>query len=404
MKQILITKNVNYAASKASATADTATSPELLQDGAIGFYLETGTLIPAAGTGMSTATKFFIAQGTATGCITTPILDKRSTLKTKFNKDYTAPVRQVSSIGFNGTTGDLNTPTIVARDEASIKIIDTTVGRQVFPKQTYSVSLAASASDYDIASALASNINSINFGGSDSEIVTAHVLTASTLTNIALGTGTTVVAVNGSTVLNLVGGTQTHTVVAGDYLKFHPTAQVTDVNGAAYKVVSVTTTSITLDYPYELPSQTFTEAEGEGTRIKIANSPTAAGIRLTSNVDGSHFRLAVGGVIELATISYTTPFNPGSGTYAQVAQLEKDFTGFSRGSWNKVGPYAIFKTAILYADSAATYDMYNITVVNQYKDKSGMDSYIGEELYVIIANHASATTVNTALDTITAAI
>jgi hypothetical protein len=48
--------------------------------------------------------------------------------------------------------------------------------------------------------------------------------------------------------------------------------------------------------------------------------------------------------------------------------------------------------------------MYNITTINQNKDKSGMDGSIGVPIYVIIANHASATTVNTALDTITAAI
>lgn len=404
MKQILIGKNVNYAASKASTTADTATSPELLKDGAIGFYTETGTLIPAAGTGMSTATKFFIAQGTATGCITTPILDKRSTLKTKYNKDYTAPVKQVSAVGFNGTSGDLQTGTIAKNDEAYIKIIETTVGRQVFPKQTYNAILAASASDYDVAAGLASVINSTNFSGSNSEFVLAEVLTASTLTNIALGTGTTVVAVNGSNVLTISGGTPTHTVVQGDYLKFHPSAQVTDANGAAYKVTAVTATTITLDRPYEGASQTFTEAEGEGTRIKIANSPTAAGVRLTATTNGTHFRLAVGGVIEDATITYSTPFNPGSGTPTQVAQLEKDFLGFSRGSWNRVGPYAAFGAPTLYTDSTATYDLYNITTINQYSDKSGMNAKIGEELYVVIANHASATTVNTALDTITAAI
>jgi hypothetical protein len=187
-------------------------------------------------------------------------------------------------------------------------------------------------------------------------------------------------------------------------LKFHPSAQVTDVNGSTYRVTAYTATTITLDRAYEGATQTFTETEGEGTRIKIANSPTAAGVRLTATADGKHFRLAVGGVIEDADITYSTPFNPGSGTAAQVAQIEKDFLGFSRGSWNRVGPYAEFGAPTRYTDSAATYDLYNITTVNQYKDKSGMDSYIGEELYVIIANHASATTVNTALDTITAAI
>lgn len=405
MKAILIGKNVNYAASKASTTADTATSPELLKDGAIGFYTETGTLIPAAGTGMSTATKFYVAQGTATGCIISPTLDKRSTIKRKQNKDYTAPVHQVSYVGFNGSSGDLQTPASIAtNDEASVKIIETTFGRQTFPKQTYSTILNASASDYDVASGLAYEINNTVFSGGLTEIVTADVMTASTLTNIALGASTTVVAVNGSRVLTITAGTPTHTVVAGDYLKFHPSAQVTDINGAAYKVTAITATTITLDRAYEGASQTFTEAEGEGTRIKIANSPTAAGLRLTANADGKHFRLAVSGVIEDADLTYTTPFNPGSGTPVQVLQTEKDFQGFTKGSWNKVGPYAAFGAPTLYTDSTATYDLYNITTTNAYPDKTGMNANIGQSIYLVIASHATATTVNTALDTITAAI
>jgi hypothetical protein len=405
MKQILIGKNVNYAASKASATADTATSPELLRDGAIGFYLEsTNALIPAAGTGLSTAKKFFIAQGTATGCIVTPILDKRSTFKQVFNEDYTAPVRQVSYVGYNGSSGSLTTPTIVENDEAYIKIIETTGGRQVFPKQTYNAILAASALDYDVAAGLAYEINNVAFATSTTDFVVAEVMSDGTLGNLALGAATTLVAVNGSRTLTLTGGAATHDAAVGDYLKFHPSAQVTNVNGALYKVTAITTTTITLDRAYEGASQTFTEAEGEGTRVKRVTAITEAGVRITSSQDGKHFRLAVGGVIEDATISYTTPFNPGSGTFAQVAQLEKDFLGFSRGSWNRVGPYAAYGTPTLYADSTATYDMYNIQVTNMYKDKSGMDASIGEDLYVIIANHSSATTVNTALDTIIALI
>jgi hypothetical protein len=206
--QILIGKNVNYAASKASTTADTATSPELLKDGAIGFYTETGTLIPAAGTGMSTATRFFIAQGTSTGCIVTPILDKRSTLKTKYNKDYTAPVRQVSYVGYNGSTGSLATPSIANDDEALIKIIETTVGRQVFPKQTYTAILDASQTDVDIAAELAYEINNVAFATQTSDFVVAEVVSDGTLSNYAItGTTPTVTFTNGSRVVTLGGTT-----------------------------------------------------------------------------------------------------------------------------------------------------------------------------------------------------
>jgi hypothetical protein len=394
--QILIGKNVNYAASKASATADTATSAELLRDGALGFYTEAGVLIPAAGTGMSTATKFFIAQGTATGCIVTPLLDRRSTFKQKFNEDYTAPVRQVSYVGYNGTTGDLATPTILENDEAAIKIIETTIGRQVFPKQTYSAVLQASDDDYTVAHRLALVLNNDGFSGSDTELALAEVVTNGTLAEFDANPTVT----NGSKTVTFAGNDTTYgggatELVVGDTVKFQ---------GSTYKVAAhAVTGTITLDRPYAGATETINVGATVNAAARVT-SITAAGIKLTATADGKHFRLAVGGVIEDATISYTTPFNPGSGTYAQVSQLEKDFTGSSRGSWNKVGPYAIFGTPTLYADSAATYDMYNIKTTATFASKDGMDASIGVQHYVILANHASATTVNTALDTITAAI
>lgn len=398
MKQILIGKNVNYAASKASATADTATSPELLRDGAIGFYTETGTLIPAAGTGMSTATKFFIAQGTATGCITTPILDKRSTLKTKYNKDYTAPVRQISYVGYNGSTGDLQTGTILKNDEALIKVIETSIGRQTFPKQTFTAVLAASASDYDIATALAVNINATPFSDGDTGVNTfieANAITNGTLAEFDANPTVT----KGSLTVTFAGNDTTYgagvtALAIGDTLV---------LRGGTYTAVNVVSGTVTLNRPYVGDSETIDVATTTNAAARVT-SITAAGVKITTLEDGTHFRLAVGGVIEDATISYSTPFNPGSGTPAQVAQLEKDFLGFSRGSWNRVGPYAAFGAPTLYTDSTATYDLYNITTINQYSDKSGMNAKIGEELYVIIASHATATTVNTALDTIVAAI
>lgn len=406
MKQIIIGKNVNYAASKASATADTATSAELLRDGAIGFYLDTGVLIPAAGTGLSTAKKFYIAQGTVNGCITTPLLDKRSNLKLTFTKNYTAPVRQIAAVGFNGTSGTLGLPaTILKNDEAYIKIIETTVGRNVFPKQTYTAILAASAPIYDVAAGLANNFNSTNFSGSSTEFILAEVLTASTLTNFVMtGTTPTITFTNQSKVGVLGGTTPTIDAVVGDYIKFHPTTQVTDVNGSVYKVAAISAgVSITLDRLYEGPTQTFTQAEAQGTRIKKANTPTAAGVRLTATADGKHFRLSRGGVIETADITYLTPFNPGSGTYAQIAQLEKDYATYSRGFWNRVGPYstlALTGLPLLYADSTALYDVWNITTINQYTDRTGMDQKIGEEIYVSVALNNSASSTNTALNTL----
>lgn len=397
MKQILIGKNLNYAASKSSTAEDAATSPELLRDGAIGFYTQTGTLIPAAGTGMSTATKFIVAQGTATGAIVTPLLDRRSNLKFVQVQDYTAPVKQVSTIGYNGTSGSLNpTSVILKNDEALVKIIETTVGRQTFPKQTYTAILAASATDYDIAHGLAVDINGKNFESDPDGIVTAEVIANGTLAEFDADPTVT----NGSVTVTFAGNDTTYgggvtELVVGDFVEFQ---------GVTYKVAAhAVTGTITLDRPYAGATETI-DVSATTNLAARATSITEAGVRLTAKDNGRHFRLAVGGVIEDSDIFYTTPFNPGSGTALQIQKLEEDFASFSRGWYNRVGPYAKFYTPTLYTDLTATYDMFNIKVVNQYKAKDGMDAAIGSELYLIIALHASATAANTALDTITAAI
>jgi hypothetical protein len=394
-KHVLIGKNVNYAASKASTTADTATSPELLKDGAIGFYLEDGTLIPAAGTGMSTAEKFFIAQGTADGCIVGPILDKRLTLKTKVTQDYTAPVKQVTHIGYNGSTGDLATPTIAENDEATIKIINTTGGRQVFPKQTYNAVLSASATDYEIALALVNEINSTAFATGTDDFAIANVISDGTHAEF----DNNVTVTNGSATVTFAtdstyGGGATNLVV-GDFIQ---------LQGYLFEVTAVASaTSVTIDREYTGATETIAVGSTVNAATRVT-SITAYGVEIEAAQDGDHFRVAVGGVIEDATITYSTPFNPGSGTYAQIAKEEKDAAGASRGYWNRVGPYASYPEFTLFADSTATYDQWKVITTNAYKDKTGMGASIGQQMEVIVAVNSSATTVNTALDTITAAI
>ncbi|NCX56471.1 MAG: hypothetical protein EBW87_04645, partial [Burkholderiaceae bacterium] len=397
--------NVNYAASKTSTSADSATTPDQLRDGAIGFYTESGTLIPAAGTGMSTATRFFIAQGTSTGCLTTPLLDRRG-IKSTLIQDYTAPVLQVSYVGFNGTSGSLQNSTTVKNDTASIKIIETTLGRQVFPKQTFTAVLAASATPYDIAAGLATVLNSTNFSGSTTKFAQAEVVTDGSLANYTMtGTTPTVTFTNGSKVVTLGGTTPTIDVAVGDIIKFNAGATPTNANGIAYKVTAVSAgVSFTLDRAFGGSTQTLTQAEAQGTRLKKTTSITAGGVRLTANDVGKHFRLAVSGVIEKADITYSVPFNPGSGRAAQVLQMEKDFSSYSYGNWNKVGPYAVFGANTLYTDSTATYDLFDIKTTRISPDKSGMDSNIGAVITTVVAIHASATGANSALDTIIAAI
>jgi hypothetical protein len=407
MKQILIGKNLNYAASKTSTTADTATSPQLLRDGAIAFYTEKGVLIPAAGTGLAAATHVIAAQGTVDGVIVSPVIFKGSGKIIKSTiRDFVAPVKQVSFVGFNGTGGSLNASSPIAKnDEAILKVIETTGGRQVFPKQSYNAPLPAAATAIDIAIAVAGVVGKQKFSGQGEKFVIADVFSNGTLSNFTLtGTTPTMTFTQGSQLVTLGGTTPAFNGVVGEYLKINPSATPTNANAVVYKIIAVNPgVSITLDRAYTGATQTLSQAEAQGTRLVKVASITEAGIRLTAENFGVHFRLASSGVIEDADISYVTPFNPGSGVAKQVADLELEAASYSRGFLNRVW-YSDFGKPQLFADPAASYDIYSIVAVNPFKDKSGMDARIGEEIKLMIALNNLATGANTALDTIVAGL
>lgn len=135
MKQIFIGAAVNYAASKLSATVNTALTPDTLAVGAMGVYgikpdgytylitstasgtglvtaasftgggltftngtgtspNITGTVVAGAATGMN---RFFIAVGTNTGCFITDQCSYKDVVQIS-NAEYTAPVKQVMTI------------------------------------------------------------------------------------------------------------------------------------------------------------------------------------------------------------------------------------------------------------------------------------------------------------------
>lgn len=145
-KSISIKFDVNYAASKSSATQNTALNPADLAAGAIGVYgihtagstnLNKLVLITDGGSEVAGAvpaasfvgSEVYIAIGKASGPseVSQPIgvgLGVAGGLRTARGAKYVAPVRGEIRIGFNGTSGSLNLPTVVRGQDFTVNVIN----------------------------------------------------------------------------------------------------------------------------------------------------------------------------------------------------------------------------------------------------------------------------------------
>jgi hypothetical protein len=109
MKRLIVAKNVKYGASKASATTETAVTPDLLRDGAIAFYTHNAnkpvllSKTAVTGTGIVNQAQFAekqiqLAVGTETGVLLAPIMDVKA-IDVK-SAAFAAPVKKVSTVTF----------------------------------------------------------------------------------------------------------------------------------------------------------------------------------------------------------------------------------------------------------------------------------------------------------------
>lgn len=400
MKKILVAKDVNYAASKTSATQETATRPDLLADGAIGVYaLNIAAdgklaLVTASNDDVVNNNPFVIAQGTFDGCIISdPIVAKH--VRQYRGQEYVAPVKQVTYVGYNGTSGDLAVQASIANgDEAMVTVVNTTDGRQQFPKRRYTGIMAGSDADYDVALSIVNNI--IGVLNNNDHIVIGEIVGTGTVTEF--GDAADPTFTNGSAVVTFAGNV---TLAAGTFV----------VNsGAIYKIaVGVAAgTTITLDRPYQGETVTVDQSATVDVAGAIA-SITALGIKLTAKNNGEHFKVAVSGVLAGSPISYVTSYNPGSGTYADILALEEEFESYSKGRTAKNYGFSI--PAVRFAVTAETYDKIIFEYLNTGDRKDVRDVQMGSPKTLLVAfpdDNAGAnkgeTTTETVLNTIMAEV
>ena len=359
MRHVLVFKDVNYGASKTSATKNTALNPYDLADGALGIYGNDPTLSPnelaliidgsSSGNliahGSFTGDKLLFYQGTATGCRFATAVDVSGAGVINGSiqsKAYTAPVKQVRMLGYNDTAGQsLNFPSSIDRgDEMTVKTnnLSNVAGGSTLGLSHSGYATADNVSDYSILADFLVKLYESNDRQIDADI-NSNLTAGSAFTNSA-----TVALTHGSTAVTTSAA---HGVGAGDWIT---------LDGDAYKASAVpTTTTITLDRPYR--GATIAAMANNLTTDDGSTAATEYGLKVTDKEFETTIAISFSDLIASATNTLVTSAVAGSGTYAKLLQMEKDFRPH-------MGVYDINDRRVplpdTYSVSGTTYDMYNI--------------------------------------------
>lgn len=399
--KILIAKALNYAASKTDAATETAKNPVNLKEGAVGIYgvhqftissvkydrlaliTETATTtasVPTDGGWVVNVDDFngseiIVCQGLASGhTASNPI--QLLAIESVKGAEYAAPTAMVAYVGYDGASGLLNLPTIAARDGASIKTIKSLEGNNLDEMNTYEAVLTSTDTQYTILDKIIAKLDYVNDNGEQANVY-GQIVSNGTRTAFTPGSGdaTHVRVVNGSTAVTYVKAADAAATIQtaladGTFVKFQ---------GILYKISASTTSGFTIDRAYVGATESIAVSDTDtGSYASI----TQHGLKVTARVAGQKVELAVGGVIENATITYSVDPTPGSGTYAQVLELDKK-SHSERGNWDNL---TVFMPQI--ANQAVVdevYDLYVITYSNRFNAKNEVEDKFNNNGAVLVA-------------------
>lgn len=373
MKRFFVNATAAYA--DAGSGTGTALTPDMLSPGSIGIYGFNNNKIKLSTTGadLAGATEVIIAMGTANGgpVVSQPLPKSAVTGSAATAGTTTA---QKTYIGFNGTTGSLNLPTIVDGDWGEVKIVRTTHGvNQRIDKDSFEVSnLTAGTGPYDvingIALAILARSKDLTFLNHSLVVTNATLASGSVFSNTA-----TAAVTNGSV---SVTTSAAHGVTVGNYVSF-----TTNNGTAVYKVVAVpTTTTLTLDKPY---AGSTNSAIANAATYKTATAPTNGGLAVVSESPLISFKVAVSGVLEDAVIDYSVPsvIGSGDGLYAVLPEEKagQAYTGYHDKLDTRV------KTPGLFTVTSKKYNVFRLAASPSYASKDEMSGKFNTKYEVGVA-------------------
>lgn len=390
--KVLTFKDVNYGASKSSATVNTATNPADLADGAVGVYgiheagatnlnklvliidggAEAAGVVPAAS---FVGKEVFVHVGRAVGNEgAQPISVTPSGLRVAKGAKYSAPVRGEIRVGYNGAAGStLNYPGTVTRgDDFNVSVINRSYKVSGFrqPFQRVQLSIQAATDAETQLSLLTRFIAAVNARTDNVFIDKTLLKLRHNGTGAVFTTSATVAGVNGATTLTTSAA---HGVTAGDAIS---------LDGDYYLTTTGTTGStLVLTRPFQGPTATIANAN----TLDITGAATLWGLAFVDNADFLNLEIALSGpLVQNATKIQTTVATIGSGgANALVQELERDALG-KKGSEDQITRY--MKLDQVYSSLVASnYDLYYLEAKNNYQAGGDQGAAFDMKSYLTLA-------------------
>jgi len=341
------------------ATKTTGTI-EAMNAGEIGIFTPAGVRLTEATA--ATAKQFIIVKKTSGGIpLVTDTIDK-TTIKFAKATLYTASQEQITTIGYNGTSGSLQA---INDNKYHVRISLrqglTSNHGGLYLKHGYYTS-DATATEFEVAKNLLLDLSNEFSKEADRPVIATMLCNNA---GAALGVGPSTLSVNYGSRYILASDT-THTLVAGDVVRIGGTATTTPV----YVVKSVSGATIELESRYLGASATgvagevITAALAAAASFGIVLTGAAAGYRvgrLDQDLSVNSFDVTLEN-FGTSTFGLTQQAKPGTGTEKQIKALEFFLQG-NEGDYLRLGEPNIFAPR---AEASGVYDMIDIFVEEIY--------------------------------------
>lgn len=357
-------------------------------EGEIGVFNAAGTVR----TTLLTATdEFFIAQKRDGFVNKTPNILFGDLFRKKYSA-YDAPVKQIATVGYNGTAGTFGFnftaagPTTPQTYQISVR--ETTPGNQPFPVQeAYTVVRSTTQDQYTALASLVSQLN----GDYDYErtqpdkFVIAEILSNGVKTNLT----------NGAVVVNL-----SYSVTSTAHAQ--AVGALIELRDVVYKVAAVPdANTITLDRPYQGVSETI-GAGANAASIAYTSGTTLLGVRLTAVEFESHFVVAPFTGLVNDTVTAITAWKLGIGSGTSVRALEQEGIIFDGvGSTVNAAFKEDYGQPTLFSSLTKNYNMFFLEFAPKILPSAALPLYEQKQIErITIAAPTDATTPSNELQTI----
>jgi len=424
-KVLILSGNQNYAASSV-VTVDTAVTADLLAIGAIAMYgfvdadattsanNKSNVLVTYAATGAGVtlysdfvkgADSLRMVQGAATYPVETGHIQLKGVTKVVYTA-YSAAVKQVSFVGWNGKTGAGNLPTILEGTTSTLQAVQVIPTTPNLIRDVEHYSISSNASD-SMRTVMITMINAINNNSykTHSAFLTNNATTINTYTTGSSPGKATLT--KGSTIITWESASPTGAASGDDIIIANTSGNVvgttvTNINGVVYKIADITSAVWTLTTPYMGETETIASQTASLAGIrKLTTAGTEFGIKLLTDTAGHAYKYALDGNLQYATLTYgesavtgslAVQSNKGTGVGSDVVLIE-DGTIAYRGQFDTVSKWQ--QQLPKFANAATNYATFYIQYTNStVVSGTSQSRSINNQLVIYIPSAASTAITN----------